>query len=127
MSDDARLAGLRNLFSVFDVDGSGAISAGELSSIAERLGVQLSTEQLQEIIGQADPNGSGKIELGEFMSAMTSPTSPLAAGVVPPVDNMARVEPTNPQADPFYVDQTFPATAASVHCLLYTSPSPRDS
>lgn len=46
-------------FKVFDCDGSGKISAAELRQVMHKLGEQLSDEEVEEMISEADTNGDG--------------------------------------------------------------------
>lgn len=56
-------------FAIFDLDGSGKISASDLK---ELLGSELLTEEAvwTELIGRADLNGDGEIDLNEFKNMM---------------------------------------------------------
>ena len=53
-----------------DTDGDGNISADDLQQVMSQLGVNLSKEDLEEMIKVADKNGSGKVNLEEFLSIM---------------------------------------------------------
>jgi calmodulin len=52
---------LREAFKVFDKDGSGYISARELSHVMANLGEKLTEEEVDEMIKEADTNGDGQI------------------------------------------------------------------
>ena len=53
-----------------DTDGDGNISADDLKKVMEQLGCNLGKEDLEEMIKVADKNGSGKVNLDEFLSIM---------------------------------------------------------
>ncbi|KAH8925291.1 calmodulin [Atractiella rhizophila] len=57
---------LRETFKVFDADGNGYITKAEIESVMKKLGDQLSSEQLDEMLKEADTNGDGKIDYNEF-------------------------------------------------------------
>lgn len=57
---------LRQAFSVFDRDGSGTISAAELKQVLTSLGEDLTPEQIEEMIQQADTNRDGTIDCELF-------------------------------------------------------------
>ena len=53
-----------------DTDGDGNISADDLKHVMGKLGINLSKEDLEEMIKVADKNGSGKVNLDEFLNVM---------------------------------------------------------
>merc|ERR1719361_1843311 len=57
-------------FKVFDVDGNGFISSKELSEIMSNLGENLSTDDIDFMIGLIDENHDGEIDFGEFEKLM---------------------------------------------------------
>ncbi|CAN6486564.1 unnamed protein product [Victoria cruziana] len=63
---------LRSLFSLFDRDGNGFITAAELAHSMARLGHALSVEELTGMIKEADTDGDGRISYPEFAKAITS-------------------------------------------------------
>eukprot|EP00798_Chlamydomonas_sp_ICE-L_P031811 gene31811-7013_t len=54
-------------FSVFDLDGTGEISALDMQGLMEDLGVPLNALQVSQAIAQLDPKQTGKITFGEFL------------------------------------------------------------
>ncbi len=62
---------IREAFSLFDTDGSGAINYKELKAAMRALGFDTSKEEMQRIIQEIDADGSGEIEFPEFMLMMT--------------------------------------------------------
>ncbi|KAF3786188.1 putative calcium-binding protein [Nymphaea thermarum] len=63
---------LRSLFSLFDRDGNGFITAAELAHSMNRLGHALTVEELTGMIKEADTDGDGRISYPEFAKAITS-------------------------------------------------------
>lgn len=59
-------------FKVFDRDGNGLISAHELRFVMSTSGEQLSEEDIEEMIREADENGDGYIDYEEFVKMMMS-------------------------------------------------------
>ena len=53
-----------------DKDGDGNISADDLRQVMSQLGVNLGKEDVEEMIKVADKNGSGKVNMEEFLSIM---------------------------------------------------------
>ena len=64
----------REVFSVFDADGSGAIDGSELGSCLRALGQNLSEEELKELIMSVDDDQSGSIDFEEFLGMINSKT-----------------------------------------------------
>lgn len=59
-------------FKVFDRDGNGLISAHELRFVMSTSGEQLTEEDIEEMIREADENGDGYIDYEEFVKMMMS-------------------------------------------------------
>jgi len=57
-------------FRLFDDDNSGKISFKNLKRVAKELGENLTDEELQEMIDEADRDGDGEINEGEFLRVM---------------------------------------------------------
>ena len=75
MSEGDADEALANAFSVFDADGSGKLSTGELRDILMRqasnqFGPPLSDDEVNEIIKAADVNGDGELDIAEFCALM---------------------------------------------------------
>lgn len=58
-------------FAVFDVDKDGFITKSELRQVMNRLGENLTDEQLDAMIREADQDGDGKINEEEFKAMMS--------------------------------------------------------
>ncbi len=71
--DDADLEReMAGAFKVFDSDENGFISASELGAVMLQLGENLSSEELTEMINEADASGDDKISFDEFAAMMAS-------------------------------------------------------
>jgi len=57
-------------FRLFDDDETGKISFKNLKRVAKELGENLTDEELQEMIDEADRDGDGEINEGEFLRIM---------------------------------------------------------
>ncbi|KAM9850292.1 uncharacterized protein cetn4 [Aulostomus maculatus] len=57
-------------FRLFDDDGTGKISFKNLKRVAEELGENLTDEELQEMIDEADQDGDGEVSEQEFLRIM---------------------------------------------------------
>eukprot|EP00729_Bicosta_minor_P013988 gene13988-26204_t len=57
-------------FSLFDTDGTGKISYKNLKRVAKELGENLTDDELQEMIDEADRDGDGEINQDEFLRIM---------------------------------------------------------
>ncbi|KAK4161779.1 hypothetical protein QBC43DRAFT_268072 [Cladorrhinum sp. PSN259] len=65
------IAQYREVFEIFDKDGTGDITAAELGQVMRELGLNPSTEELQDIVNEADLNKDGVISFEEFLSLMS--------------------------------------------------------
>jgi len=61
-------ANLKETFAMFDKDGDGFVTAAEIGQLCDFL----SPEKAKELIGEADDSGDGKIDLDEWIKAMSS-------------------------------------------------------
>lgn len=57
-------------FKLFDDDNTGKISFKNLKRVAKELGENLTDEELQEMIDEADRDGDGEINEAEFLRIM---------------------------------------------------------
>jgi Ca2+-binding EF-hand superfamily protein len=62
----------RNTFQNFDRDGSGCMDASELGLLVQSLGADFSEEELLLALGEIDADGSGMVEVGEFVMWWTN-------------------------------------------------------
>jgi len=57
-------------FRLFDDDETGKISFQNLKRVAKDLGESMTDEELQEMIDEADREGSGEVSMDDFMRIM---------------------------------------------------------
>lgn len=63
---------IKEAFKVFDKDGNGFISPGELRHVMTNLGEKLTDEDVGEMIREADVDGDGLINYEDFVKMMMS-------------------------------------------------------
>lgn len=68
---------IMKVFALFDDDNSGSISFRNLKRVATELGENLTDEELQEMIDEADRDGDGVINEEEFYRVMRKRENPL--------------------------------------------------
>ncbi len=66
MAEEAERQQLRQLFGEIDEDGSGLLDRAEVRELAEKLGVTLSSAELDDAMAQMDEDGSGEVDFEEF-------------------------------------------------------------
>merc|ERR550519_842041 len=57
-------------FKLFDDDETGKITFANIKRVAKELGENLTDEELQEMIDEADKNGDGEVNQDEFLRIM---------------------------------------------------------
>merc|ERR1712010_215463 len=62
---------IREAFSLFDGDASGAIDVRELKAAMRALGFEVKNEELKKMVSDVDNDGNGTIEFAEFLEMMT--------------------------------------------------------
>ena len=62
---------LRDGFSLFDKDGNWTINSNELGTVMRSLGQNPTEAELTNMIGEADPDGKGKITFDVFLSLVS--------------------------------------------------------
>ena len=65
---EAQMEEFRAAFAVFDGDDSGSIEAEELGAVLKALGVNPPQAQLDNMMLEADEDGSGEIDFDEFVT-----------------------------------------------------------
>ncbi|GMT32446.1 hypothetical protein PFISCL1PPCAC_23743, partial [Pristionchus fissidentatus] len=60
----------RQLFNMFDTDGSGAIGNEELKQAMISIGMDSNEEEIDKIIKEVDADGNGEIDFDEFCACM---------------------------------------------------------
>ena len=68
---EQEIAELRDAFSLFDLDRSGAIDARELGTVMRSLGANPSADELRAMVAEVDEDGSGEIDFDEFCQLMS--------------------------------------------------------
>eukprot|EP01084_Bolivina_argentea_P272486 463955_1 len=64
------LAHLKAAFKFFDADGNGTVEPEEISAVMKVLGVDLTLEELKDIMSSLDENGDGVMDFNEFVTMM---------------------------------------------------------
>ena len=72
MKDSDKNNEIYQAFQVFDKNGDGLISKKELNHIMKSLGDNLSEDEIEEMIQQADIDGDGEICFSEFVQFIMS-------------------------------------------------------
>jgi calmodulin len=66
---NSKIKELKNAFKLFDKDNSGTISTNEIKDVLDQVGLELKTEELNELIHVLDKNKDGIIEFnGKFFN-----------------------------------------------------------
>lgn len=71
MTDANKEETLQAAFNTFDKDGSGYISRSELREVMKSLGENLTDEDIDEMMNEADSDGDGTISFAEFVKMMS--------------------------------------------------------
>ncbi|KAL2150466.1 hypothetical protein VTH82DRAFT_7029 [Thermothelomyces myriococcoides] len=61
----------KQVFEIFDKDGTGDITADELGNVMRELGLNPSEDELQDLISEVDVNKDGVISFEEFLALMS--------------------------------------------------------
>jgi hypothetical protein len=61
---------IKEVFTMFDSDGSGSIDASELRVAMRTMGFDIFEEEAKKMISDLDADGSGSIDFDEFLSMM---------------------------------------------------------
>ncbi|XP_077987619.1 neo-calmodulin-like [Glandiceps talaboti] len=70
-----QLAEFKEAFSMFDKNGDGKITTGELGTVMRSLGLNPTDEELDDMINEIDADGNGTVEFPEFISMMVKKRS----------------------------------------------------
>ena len=65
-----QIAEFQECFQMFDKDGDGTIDTGELGAVMRSLGQFPDMEEIEEMVDEADEDGSGSINFPEFVGLM---------------------------------------------------------
>jgi len=67
MLEEDQIETLRKAFNSFDTEDQGFITTDTVGVILKMMGIKISTRELEEIIKEADEDGSGQLEFEEFV------------------------------------------------------------
>merc|ERR1712216_345711 len=70
MNDKDMNEEMKKAFKLYDADGTGKIRFKDLKRVAQELGEAMQDAEIQEIIDEADRDGDGAIDEGEFLRVM---------------------------------------------------------
>lgn len=73
---DEQIFQLRDAFQLFDQDSSGTIETTELQAVLGALGMNLSQQEIEEMVAEVDGDGSGSINFPEFVLMMADRMQP---------------------------------------------------
>eukprot|EP01035_Chromulina_nebulosa_P018704 gene18704-24463_t len=65
------IAEFREIFNLVDKDGGGTINKTELAELMDTLGIDASTEDIDQMISEIDADGNGDIDFEEFVAVMS--------------------------------------------------------
>jgi len=65
------IEGLQMAFRAFDLDGNGKIDREELAQVMKNLGQELTPEEIDAMMKEADTDGDGSIDFEEFKALMS--------------------------------------------------------
>jgi Ca2+-binding EF-hand superfamily protein len=60
---------LLQVFKKFDKDGNGLLTADEIMNTMKSLGIEISSQDVKELVKEMDENNDGKISYEEFLNA----------------------------------------------------------
>ena len=67
MNQEDNEQAIRDSFAMYDKDGNGSISLGELREVLRNLGEKVTNDDINQIIQIADTDGDGEIDYKEFV------------------------------------------------------------
>lgn len=71
---EERLAEMRDVFNMFDADGSGTLDVEELRIVMASIGLSVEEWEIRAMISEVDADGGGEIDWGEFLYLMSKKT-----------------------------------------------------
>jgi len=66
-----QISDLRESFTMYDTDGDGVLSTDEIHQALKKVGLILTYEQVEAMVGLADQDGNGTLDFSEFVSMMS--------------------------------------------------------
>lgn len=73
VNDRDSRANIAKVYSLYDSERNGYITAHDLRRIADELGETIDDKEIQELLARADVNGDGVIDEEEFYQIVTRP------------------------------------------------------
>jgi len=67
---DEEFENFKKTFIMYDKDGDGTVSTKELGAVMRSLGTNPDPEELEAMVDEADADGSGSVDFGEFVEMM---------------------------------------------------------
>eukprot|EP00058_Branchiostoma_floridae_P007764 XP_002593252.1 hypothetical protein BRAFLDRAFT_124868 [Branchiostoma floridae] len=67
---EEQIAEFKEAFSLFDKDGNGSITTGELGTVMRSLGQNPTEAELRDMVNEIDADGNGTIDFPEFLTMM---------------------------------------------------------
>ena len=95
-----QIAGMRNVFTTFDVDGDGVVQAKEVGELLRSLNLVTSRKMIRCIVEVVDIDGDGSIDFGEFVALMARVKTEADRAVTPEAEDLgdeAEAEPSRPK------------------------------
>ncbi|XP_042557368.1 calmodulin-like [Dipodomys spectabilis] len=69
---ETQMAQLKKAFSLFDKDGAGVIKTRDVGTLLRSLGQNPTEAEVQDLLGQVDPDGQGTVALPVLAAVMAS-------------------------------------------------------
>ena len=69
-----KIAEYKEAFDMFDKDGSGTISANDITKIMKNFGYPISRKEVEGMVAEMDTSGSGELDFEEFVTLMEKQT-----------------------------------------------------
>jgi len=66
--DNERMKGVYEMFKLFDKDGDGHVSSGEIKSLLVAIGRNPIDEEIKKFVSEVDKDGNGEIDIKEFLT-----------------------------------------------------------
>lgn len=67
---EEQIAEFKEAFSLFDKEANGFVTTKEMGTVMRSLGQSPTEAELQDMINEVDPDGTGTIDFPEFLSLM---------------------------------------------------------
>lgn len=67
-----QIQAFKEAFDLFDNNGGGTIDAQELKQTLDSVGIDIETEDIEDVMKRMDEDGNGEIDFEEFLNLMTN-------------------------------------------------------